>query len=59
MWLVTWTSIFDKNEVPAGRSGSCAFEKEVSERSVGVLPFRNSTAGVILSLEAGHRRMEA
>jgi len=56
VWLVKLTSIFDKNEVPEGHSGLCAYEKEVSERNVGVFPHRNSTAVIILSLEAWHRR---
>lgn len=42
--VVRLASIFDKNEVLESHSGSCAYEKEVSERSFGVLPCRNSTA---------------
>lgn len=52
-------SISDKNEVPEGHSGLCAYEKEASEGSLGVLPHRNSAAVIILSLEAWHWRMKA
>lgn len=52
--LVEWVSMFDKNEVVEDRSGFCAYEKEVLERSFGVFPRGNSAAIIILSLETWH-----
>lgn len=54
MCLVEWACMFDKNEVVEDRSGFCAYEKEVLERSFGVFPHGNSAAIIILSLETWH-----
>lgn len=40
MCWVEWASVFDKNEVVEDRSGFCADEKEILERSFGVCPPR-------------------
>lgn len=36
--LVNWASMFDKNEVVEDCSGFCAYEKELSQRSLGCSP---------------------
>lgn len=58
MWLVKLTSISDKNEVLEGHSGLNASEKEASEGSSGLPWHRNSTAVIILSLEAWRWRVK-